>query len=133
MVALPPIEQTSWPLVVVRWTGTLEEGTLDAFLGQMDQWLAREERFGLLVDSRGARGLPPDQRQRLIRHMQQRAPQTSRLLVQAIVLDSLLQRTLFYGINLLFPNPFPSRVFAEVAPAQAWLEDQLGLGSREVG
>jgi hypothetical protein len=41
------------------------------------------------------------------------------------VLDNLIQRTLFYGINLIFPNPFPSKVFADPLEAEAWLRNEL--------
>ena len=61
----------------------------------------------------------------VLEHMKQRAALTSRLLVQAIVLNSLIQRTLFYGINLMFPNPFPSKVFADPDDARRWLEATL--------
>jgi hypothetical protein len=124
-----PIDEESWPLVVVRWGGVVPDAMVDAFLLRMDAWLERGERFGLLVDSRGAKGLSPEQRARLIGHMKRQAPLTSRLLVQAIVLDNLIQRSLFYGINLIFPNPFPSKVFAEPAAAREWLLMKLGSPS----
>lgn len=120
-----PIDEGGWPLVVVRWEGEITDATLHAFLSQMDAWLARQERFGLLLDSRGAKGMSPEQRARVIGHMKQHAPRTAPYLVQAIVLDSLLQRTLFFGINLIFPNPFPSKVFAQPEPARQWLLSQL--------
>ena len=121
----PPIDDSRWPLAVVQWSGDIEDATLNAFLVQMDAWLARGERFGLLIDSREARGMSPEQRARLLSHMKSHAALTSQLLVQAIVLRSLLQRTLFYGVNLIFPNPFPSKVFADVAPAESWLLSML--------
>lgn len=121
----PPIDDSRWPLAVVQWSGEMEDATLNAFLVQMDAWLERGQRFALLIDSRDARGLSPEQRARLLAHMKRQAALTSQLLVQAIVLQSLLQRTLFYGINLIFPNPFPSKVFAEVAPAEQWLLSML--------
>jgi len=123
----PPIDDSRWPLAVVQWSGDIEDATLDAFLIQMDAWLGRGERFGLLIDSRQARGMSPEQRARLLAHMKGQAALTSKLLVQAIVLQSLLQRTLFYGVNLIFPNPFPSKVFAEVAPAESWLLSMLDV------
>ena len=122
----PPVDETAWPLVAVQWRGAISDATLGTFLSQMDGWLARGERFGLLIDSREAQGLSPEQRSRLIAHMKKQSGLTARFLVQAIVLDSLLQRTLFYGINLIFPNPFPSKVFGDVAAARAWLLEVLG-------
>lgn len=119
------IDETQWPIVVVQWCGPLAQADLRAFLTRLDAWLERGERFGLLIDSRGAQGMSPEQRVQVIDHMKQRSALTSQLLVQAIVLESLIQRTLFFGINLLFPNPFPSQVFAAPEPARAWLEATL--------
>jgi hypothetical protein len=122
---LVPIDEASWPVVTVRWNGAVTDSMLHEFLSKMDNWLERRERFALLLDSRGARGLSPEQRKRLIEHMKGHAAQTQSYLVQAIVLDNFMQRTLFFGINLIFPNPFPSRIFADPSEARSWLEREL--------
>jgi hypothetical protein len=57
--------------------------------------------------------------------MKANAALTAERLVQAIVSDNLIQRTLFYGVNLLFPNPFPSKAFGDVSSADAWLRATL--------
>lgn len=124
----PPVDESEWPLVVVRWEGAVDDITIAAFLLKMDEWLQRGQRFALLIDSRGARGMSPEQRTRVIAHMKRQAALTERFLVQAIVLDSLMQRTLFWGINLVFKNPFPSKVFASPAEARAWLTSMLKIG-----
>jgi len=126
-----PIDDTQWPLVTVRWSGVMTDAALNGFLVQMDSWLDRGEPFGLLLDARGAQGLSPEQRARLLGHMKERATLTAKLLFQAMVIDNLIQRTLFYGINLIFPNPFPSKVFADPAAAHAWLASELGLAVPE--
>jgi hypothetical protein len=122
---LVPIDEAAWPLVKVRWDGTVTDGMVDTFLAKMDEWLQRGECFGLLLDSRGAKGMSPEQRNRLIGHMKRNADRTSKCLVQAIVLDNLIQRTLFYGINVIFPSPFPSKLFADPVEAEAWLRSEL--------
>lgn len=119
------VDEASWPLVTVTWRDAVDEETMRVFLGRMDGWLARRERFGLVLDSRGAKGVPPEARRLLIAHMKDSAALTAEYLVQAIVLDNLIQRTVFYGINLIFPNPFPSRVFAELGAARDWVLSEL--------
>ena len=119
------IDESSWPLVMMQWEGIPTDADLTWFLTRIDAWLDRGERFGLLVDTLGSGVLTPEQRVRTIGHMKANANRTSRLLVQAIVIHSRMQRTLFYGINLVYPNPFPSRVFAEADTARAWLLAQL--------
>jgi hypothetical protein len=125
-----PVDDSKWPLVVVHWSGSISDATLDRFLAQMDRWLDRGERFGLLIDSRESQGLSPEQRGRLISHMKRQSALTSQFLLQAIVMSSLLQRTLFYGINLIFPNPFPSRVFGDIEAARSWLRSQLDMPAK---
>jgi hypothetical protein len=124
---LVPIDEAKWPLVTVRWTGAASDAALREFLVKMNGWLGRGERFGLLLDSRGAKGFSPEQRRLLIGHMKEHAALTRERLVQAIVLDNVIQRTLFYGINLIFSNPFPSKVFGDVDEARDWLRRELGL------
>lgn len=115
------IDESEWPLVVVRWEGELGDAEVEGIFTHMDHWLVREQRFGLLIDSRGGGGLSPEQRGRVIEYMKREAPRTELWLVQAMVIDNLVQRTLFYGINLIFPNKFLSKVFADPASARAWL------------
>lgn len=118
------IDETQWPLVLARWT-SLEGGTLATFLSRMDAWLARKERFGLLLDSRGAGAMPPEQRKLVIDHMRANAALTAQYFVQAVVIDNLVQRTLFHAVRLVLPSPFPNRVFREPEAARSWLAEQL--------
>ena len=119
------IDESGWPIVTMQWHGIPTDTDMTQFLARIDGWLDRGERFGLLVDPLGSGVLTPEQRVRTIGHMKANAPRTSRLLVQAIVIQSRIQRTLFYGINLIFPNPFPSKVFAEASAARLWLLSEI--------
>jgi hypothetical protein len=119
------IDDRSWPIVKARWSGTSSDRDVDAALSRIDEYLRRDGRFGLLIDSRGGGGFSPEQRNRVLAHMKARAQLTSRLLVQAVVIDNLLQRTLYYGVRLLLPSPFPSKVFAQPDAAEAWLRLEL--------
>ena len=118
-------DESGWPIVVARWIGSNLDADISPVLARIDGWLARGERFGLLIDARGAKGLSPEQRALVIDHMKANAALTAERMVQATVFDALVQRTLFYAVNLLFPNPFPSKVFGDVESAHAWLEATL--------
>jgi hypothetical protein len=118
-------DDEGWPIVKARWSGASTDREVDAALARIDHYLSREQRFGLLIDSRGGGGFSPEQRNRVLTHMKARAELTSRLLIQAVVIDNLLQRTLYYGVRLLLPNPFPSKVFAQTDTAEAWLRQEL--------
>jgi hypothetical protein len=119
------LDESGWPIVVGCWQGTLTDEELALVLTGMDRWLAKRERFGLLIDTRGGGGLGPEQRNHLILHMKANASVSAKYLIQATVIDNVLQRTLFYAVNLLFPNPFPAKVFSSPEPARAWLLEKL--------
>jgi hypothetical protein len=120
-------DETGWPIVEVVWGDTLPHSDIGLVLTRLDRFLARGERFGLLIDARGAPGLSPEQRNQVVAHMKQNAALTAKLLVQATAIDNLIQRTLFFGVNLLFPNPFPSKVFGDVSAAREWLKATIGV------
>ena len=123
-------DDLSWPIVKARWSGTVTDQAVEAALSRVDAYLARGERFGLLIDSRGGGGFSPEQRNRVLSHMKARAEVTARLLVQAVVIDNLIQRTLYYALHLFFRSPFPSQVFADTEAAEAWLESVIAAGKR---
>jgi len=123
------LDESAWPIVVARWKRSNLEIDVAPLLARIDDWLSRGTRFGLLIDARGAGGLSPDQRAQVIAHMRANAALTKRWLVQATVIDNLVQRTLFFGVNLLFPNPFPSKVFGDNDAARRWLEAVLAESS----
>ena len=45
-------DDQSWPIVKVRWTGTVTDQAVDAALARIDRYLARGERFGITGDVR---------------------------------------------------------------------------------
>ena len=53
-------DESAWPIVVARWKRSLVDADVTPVLRKVDGWLARG-RFGLLIDSRGAESLSPDQ------------------------------------------------------------------------
>ena len=102
-----------------------------AALARMDSFVARGERFGLLIDSRGSGGLTPEQRGLLVAHMKKNEELNTKYLVQAFVADDLIARTLYWGVQLISPAPFPTKVFRDFEAARAWLADVLGASRRE--
>lgn len=120
------IDDSSWPIVVGRWQGRPSDASLVAALARLDTLLARGERFGLIVDTRGGSVLTPEQRRIIVSHMKQNVEQNAKYLVQAVVVDSVVARTLYWGVQLLSPPPFPSKVFGDIEAARAWVADELG-------
>ena len=124
------IDETEWPLVRVRWTGRLSDDELSEFLAKLDAWLERGERFGLLLDARGALGFSSDQRRRVVAHMKAARGKTERSLIQAAVADNAIQRTLSLVIEIVVPPAFPSKTFGDLDAALAWLKAQLSAVPR---
>ncbi len=124
------IDESGWPVVTLRWVGATTDEHMHEALEMIDRYLERGQRFGMLLDSRGSAGLSPEQRNLLLQHMKSRADVTSKLLVQAVVIDNVIHRTLYYGIRLLFPSPFPNRAFSDPGIARAWLVDMLGIPAK---
>lgn len=118
-------DESEWPLVSVRWSGMPTDAEVEQALAKIDAWLRRRTRFALLIEARGGGGLSPEQRVRVLDHMKAHADLTRRYLVQATVIDSLLQRTLFYGMSQIFPSPYPSKAFADSETARRWLRARL--------
>ena len=46
------IDESQWPLVLVRWQGVATDPETAFFLAEVDRWLVRRQSFGLLIDSR---------------------------------------------------------------------------------
>jgi hypothetical protein len=124
-------DDQSWPIVTARWSGSVTDHDVDAMLSRIDGYLGRQQRFGLLIDSRGGGGFSPEQRQRVLAHMKRQAPLTARWLAQAVVIDNLIQRTLYFGFQLLMPTPFPSKAFADIDAARAWLVEAVAAPARK--
>jgi hypothetical protein len=124
------VDGSNWPLINVRWTDLASDDELAQFLSLMDLWLAKDKTFGLLIDCRGAQGLTSEQRKVVLAYMRNRSAETERLLVQGVVIDNAIQRALYFAISWAYPRPFPSKTFADVEAARAWIMMQLDARQR---
>lgn len=119
------LDESAWPIVKARWSGALTDDDLARVLTTMDGWLARRTRFGFLLDARGGRGLTSDQRRSVVTHMKSSSELSAKYLVQAIVHDNAIMRTLDNTIGWMLPRPFVSKTFADPDVALMWLNHQL--------
>ena len=119
------VDETAWPIVSVRWEGEVTDGDLRAFLARLDGWLARGQRFGLLLDARAGSDLNGEQRAMVLSHMRATAEKSGTLLVQAFIQDKAVHRVLYSVMSTVFPLPFPSKMFPEPESARLWLADKL--------
>ncbi len=120
------VDESAWPIVAVTWHGSVDDAELERLLGWVDQWFARGERFGLLLDlRRGIGDMSSDQRALVVRHMRATAEKSGAGMVQAIVYDHPLHRAMYEVMSRIFPLPFPSKTFPEPESARVWLADKL--------
>jgi hypothetical protein len=119
------VEESTFPIISARWRGPLTDTALRAMLVRLDDWLSRGVRFGLLIDSRGSPAMTPEQRRVVVAHMKRNKEKTAAFLVQAVVNDNVVSRTLYWAVQLLAPAPFPSRVFDDPEEARQWLLKML--------
>lgn len=119
------VDESGWPIVGVRWTGEVTDGDLGEFFAHLDGWLARGQRFGLLLDARDGSDLNGPQRARVLAHMRATAEKSGTLLVQAFIQDKAVHRVLYTVMSAIFPLPFPSKMFPEPESARIWLADKL--------
>jgi hypothetical protein len=119
------VDESQWPLVVVRWRGRATDADFDAFFVVLDRWLAQDTTFGLLLDSRGAQGVSSEQRHRIVTEIKTRSALLERNLIQAVVFDNPIQRALYFAVAWAFPMPFPSKSFSDLDSARVWLQLQL--------
>lgn len=124
------IDDASWPLVQVRWTGTVTDDEVLLFQRAMDRWFARGAPFGLMIDSRGAASLTGEQRQSVLAHIKATAREAELFLVNAFVVDSAVQRAFYFGLAWAFAFPFPSKTFVDPESAQQWLRAQIDARTR---
>ena len=117
--------------MTVRWQGEIADAELRAGLADLDRWLSLGLPFTLLIDARGGWPFSAAQRSSVVAHINAHRRTTERLLVQAVVIDNALIRALYYAVNWAVPLPFPSKVFADVEPARAWLAVQLEARQRQ--
>jgi hypothetical protein len=119
------VDDSQFPLVVVRWRGRATDADLDGFWVVFDGWLRQDTTIALLLDSRGAQGVSSDQRHRIVTEIKNRSALLERNLIQAVVFDNPIQRALYFAVAWAFPMPFPSKSFGDVDSARVWLQLQL--------
>lgn len=116
-----------WPIYrVTMGPIDLDDREFATFMATLDGLFERGQRFGVLLDVRQAPVLSAKRRQAVGEHAKatfERFP--GRCVGIAVVLSSALQRGVFTAIHWFLRGTHPSRSFATVSEAQAWLAAEL--------
>jgi hypothetical protein len=112
-----------WPLV--RIMPNRRPVPLELFREQIQRARAvfeRRQPFGFLIDVRTVPVLPPTHRKALAEQMKaDNDAQPGVLRAFAVVVASAGQAGMMTAVLWLWPTPFPVRLFADLATAEAWL------------
>jgi len=134
---LPAFDLDAFPLVVITYPSYMTHAEADAYAQQLDQVLQRG-RIGTVVDIRAidSSAVTSTDRKHLAAVVdavtQARA---GSLVAEAIVLDSPILRGLYTAYCWLRTDrTYPSRAFAKVEQARAWVSSELArAGAMPVG
>jgi hypothetical protein len=97
------------------------------FFGRMQQNLLKRQRLALVLDASAVKSSPVAVREVANRFLKEnKAALTALMAGQATVLASPLIRGALTAIHFFAPPGYPTKTFAELAPAIAWAESQLG-------
>ena len=93
-----------------------------------ERCLARGELFGMITDGRLAPAPTALQRKRLAEDAKRNEARLARHMVaSAVVVGSPLMKAIVTAVNWLAPPPYPVQVFTDVAPAEVWVRERLGM------
>jgi hypothetical protein len=129
------VDESRWPLVVVRFRGTLEDRDMRAYLNKLGQNLQRAERArkktALLFDAADGVHTTAIQRKAQSEWIDAHAVQASRWCAgYAFALPSTALRGMLQAILWLAPMPAPHIVVKTSDEGEAWLLARLERAER---
>lgn len=115
-----------WPLLRIQFSGMPTMEQVEEYLARRLGYMLQGEPHVILYDTRQARLLPTELRQRHVDWMREHKALRERTVRgYALILTSpFLQLTLQVVIHM-WPNPVPYRVVTSEPAAAAWCADQL--------
>lgn len=125
----PELDESAWPIVVVRWPRELSLADIDAHFADIRDLGARGERMALILDMSESGVLSHMQRRHAAAHLaglyQSIGEQIAGV---AHVITSPVVRGMLASVYWLAPPPFETRVVGTVAEAVAWARVRIGSG-----
>ncbi|PTL82124.1 hypothetical protein [Vitiosangium sp. GDMCC 1.1324] len=132
------IDDSLWPLRVVRFVGTASPRQFEHYLEETTACLRRREQYISITDLTQGGPSTAEHRQRLVRWMHQYEPLMREVLLgTAFVINSPFMRLAVSAVTHLKPLPIPYLIAAQELEASAWagacLEEQgLRLAAERV-
>ncbi|MEK7704101.1 MAG: hypothetical protein AAB426_04015 [Myxococcota bacterium] len=125
-MAVPNLDESSWPLVRVSWTGEVSADDIDAHFAAMKTLAQRGQRFGLVMSVVDLEYPTAALRKRVAEHLKVMGAQAKDVVVcNAHVVSSAAMRGILTAIYWVSPPPFLTKVFTDPAEAERWVQAQL--------
>lgn len=120
------VDRTRWPLVAIRFVGTVDDATFKRYLSEYDVLLEQNKRYGILLDALDADAPTAKQRSLQATWMKEReARLRERCVGGAFAIGSPIIRGALTAILWLQPLPFPHAVFGTTSEAERWVRTRL--------
>ncbi len=119
-------DDSHWPLLLLRFEGTPTAEQLEVYLARRVEYLRRQERHGVVYDTRQARVITSEIRQRHTAWSREhRAPRLRFIVGNALVITSPFIRLTMNMVLSLGGEKVPYSVAATVPEAALWIANRL--------
>lgn len=129
MVVPIHMDESLWPLVVVRFTGVVSASDFEGYLDRLRVLLERGEPFVVITDTSQMSWHGPALRQRQVEWIQQHAGDMREwVLGHATIATSTFARLSVSILRHLQPMPMPHTDVADLPSALMWVTERLRKG-----
>jgi hypothetical protein len=122
-------DESQWPKVHIKWPrSALTDDEFRRAVTRLSDFTRRKQPYVTILDARDATRPTPLQRRFAAEQQRLDAEYSSRWLRgSAIVVSNPVLVGVVTAINWIFPPPYPQKIFASIAAAEAWVDIQLGV------
>lgn len=133
MSSVVEIDDSRWPRVYLKWpAGALSSAEFERVVLQLSSYARRGQPYVTILDARVAARPTPLQRSFAAERQRLDADYSRRWLRgSAIIVSNPLLVGVVTAINWVFPPPYPQKIFASPAAAEAWADGQLAEQRRD--
>jgi hypothetical protein len=130
---LVSIDDSLWPLLVVKFSGSTSTQEFESYLNRMTDYLNRGEKLVSIFESTEMKDSPMEHRQLQIEWVQKNdALLRERMLGTAFIIASPVVRLAMNVIQLLSKPPHPSTVSPTKEAALEWAADRFRDGGESL-
>lgn len=119
------IDDSDWPRLQIRWHSEIHADEVEQLFARLDEYYARGERFGSIVDVRGARTSAAT-RSLMAKEASRQTPVARLYSVgTAVIVDSAVVRGALTALFWIYEPPAPVVLCGDIVEANDWLSKRL--------